>query len=412
MKATCWHGAHDVRVETVPDPRILNPRDCIVRITSTAICGSDLHLYDGYVPTMLAGDILGHEFMGEVVEVGPGVHNLRVGDRVVVPYPIACGHCFFCEREQYSLCENSNPNAGMAETMWGHSPCGIFGYSHLTGGYAGGQAQFARVPFADTGPIKVETDLPDEKVLFLSDILPTGWMAAEHCDIRPGDTVAVWGCGPVGLFAIRSAQLMGAARVIGIDRFAERLRMAREHCNAETIDYSQTRVLDALKEMTGGRGPDACIDAVGMEAHGHGLVGAYDKLKQTLRLETDRPTVLREAILACRNGGVVSVAGVYGGFADKIPVGSFMNRSLTLRTGQTHVQRYMRPLLERIQKGEIDASFPITHELPLDAAAQGYRMFHDKEDGCVKVVLKPWQDGNATRSASSGQAAAASPNAH
>jgi threonine dehydrogenase-like Zn-dependent dehydrogenase len=395
MKATCWYGKGDVRVDDVPDPSILNPRDCIVRITSTAICGSDLHLYDGYVPTMLAGDILGHEFMGEVVEVGPAVKNLRAGDRVVVPFPIACGHCFFCERGQYSLCENSNPNAGMAETMWGHTPCGIFGYSHLTGGYAGGQAQFARVPFADVGPIKVESDLPDEKVLFLSDILPTGWMAAEHCDIHPGDTIAVWGCGPVGLFAMKSAWLLGAGRVIGIDRFPARLAMAREHCSAETIDYSQTRVLAALEEMTGGRGPDACIDAVGMEAHGHGLVGAYDKVKQALRLETDRPNALREAIVACRNGGVVSVPGVYGGFVDKFPLGSFMNRSLTLRTGQTHVQRYMRPLLERIERGEIDASFPITHELPLDGAPQGYRMFRDKLDDCVKVVLKPWQNGSA-----------------
>ncbi|HTI48832.1 MAG TPA: zinc-dependent alcohol dehydrogenase [Casimicrobiaceae bacterium] len=389
MRANCWYGKEDVRVDNVPDPKILNPRDCIVRITSTAICGSDVHLYDGYVPTMIAGDILGHEFMGEVVEVGSAVKNLAVGDRVVVPFPIACGHCFFCEREEYSLCENSNPNALMAEKLWGHSPCGIFGYSHLTGGYAGGQAEYARVPFADIGPIKIESDLPDEKVLFLSDILPTGWMAAEACDIRPGDTVAVWGCGPVGQFAMKSAMLLGASRVIGIDRFPERLRMARDGCGAETIDYSQTSVLEALKEMTGGRGPDACIDAVGMEADGHGIAAMYDKVKQTLRMQTERPTALREAIMACRNGGTVSVPGVYGGFADKIPLGSFMNRALTFKTGQTHVQRYLRPLLERVQKGEIDPSFVITHTLPLDEAPRAFRMFRDKTDNCVKVVLKP-----------------------
>jgi len=389
MRANCWYGKEDVRVDNVPDPKILNPRDCIVRITSTAICGSDVHLYDGYVPTMIAGDILGHEFMGEVVEVGSAVKNLAVGDRVVVPFPIACGHCFFCEREEYSLCENSNPNALMAEKLWGHSPCGIFGYSHLTGGYAGGQAEYARVPFADIGPIKIESDLPDEKVLFLSDILPTGWMAAEACDIRPGDTVAVWGCGPVGQFAMKSAMLLGASRVIGIDRFPERLRMARDGCGAETIDYSQTSVLEALKEMAGGRGPDACIDAVGMEADGHGIAAMYDKVKQTLRMQTERPTALREAIMACRNGGTVSVPGVYGGFADKIPLGSFMNRALTFKTGQTHVQRYLRPLLERVQKGEIDPSFVITHTLPLDEAPRAFRMFRDKTDNCVKVVLKP-----------------------
>jgi len=389
MRANCWYGKEDVRVDNVPDPKILNPRDCIVRITSTAICGSDVHLYDGYVPTMIAGDILGHEFMGEVVEVGSAVKNLAVGDRVVVPFPIACGHCFFCEREEYSLCENSNPNALMAEKLWGHSPCGIFGYSHLTGGYAGGQAEYARVPFADIGPIKIESDLPDEKVLFLSDILPTGWMAAEACDIRPGDTVAVWGCGPVGQFAMKSAMLLGASLVIGIDRFPERLRMARDGCGAETIDYSQTSVLEALKEMTGGRGPDACIDAVGMEADGHGIAAMYEKVKQTLRMQTERPTALREAIMACRNGGTVSVPGVYGGFADKIPLGSFMNRALTFKTGQTHVQRYLRPLLERVQKGEIDPSFVITHTLPLDEAPRAFRMFRDKTDNCVKVVLKP-----------------------
>jgi len=389
MKANCWYGRGDVRVERVPDPKILNPRDCIVRITSTAICGSDLHLYDAYVPTMIQGDILGHEFMGEVVEVGSDVKNLQIGDRVVVPFPIACGNCFFCEREEYSLCENSNPNAGMAEKMWGHSVCGIFGYSHLTGGYAGGQAEYARVPFADVGPIKIESDLPDEKVLFLSDIFPTGWMAAENCNIQQGDTIAVWGCGPVGLFAIKSAYMLGAGRVIAIDQYPERMRLARDECGAETIDFEQVGVFEALREMTGGRGPDACIDAVGMEADGHGLVAAYDKIKQAVRMETDRPIAFREAIMACRSGGTVSVPGVYGGFLDKMPMGSFMNRSLTFKTGQTHVQRYMKPLLERVQNGDIDPSFLITHTLSLDDAPHGYKMFRGKEDNCVKVVLKP-----------------------
>ena len=389
MRALCWHGAKDVRVDNVPDPKILNPRDAILKITSTAICGSDLHLYDGYIPTMEKGDILGHEFMGEVVELGSGVTNLKIGDRVVVPFPIACGNCYFCEEQQHSLCENSNPNAAMAEKMWGHSPAGIFGYSHLTGGYAGGQAEYVRVPYADVGPIKVPDGLDDEKVLFLSDILPTGYMAAENCDIRPGHVVAVWGCGPVGQFAIQSAYLLGAERVIAIDRFPERLRMAREVSRAETINYEEVNVLDALKTITGGRGPDACIDAVGMEAHGVGLVGAYDRVKQAMMLETERPNALREALMACRNGGVVSIPGVYGGFLDKMPIGSFMNRSLTLKTGQTHVQRYLKPLLDRVQAGEIDPSVIITHRMPLEQAPDAYRMFRDKQDECVKVVLKP-----------------------
>jgi len=388
MKANCWYGMHDVRVENVPDPKILNPRDAIVKITSTAICGSDLHLYDGYIPTMADGDILGHEFMGEIMEVGPGVKNLKVGDRVVVPFTISCGNCFFCQRQEFSLCENSNPNAWMAEKMWGHSPCGIYGYSHLVGGYAGGQAEYARVPFADVGPIKIEDGLSDEQVLFLSDIFPTGYMAAENCNIQQGDTVAVWGCGPVGQFAIRSAFLLGAERVIAIDRFKERLRMAEEG-GAETLDYEEVSVMEAIKEMTGGRGPDACIDAVGLEAHQHGPVGAYDFAKQALRLESDRPNALRQAITACRNGGTVSIPGVYGGFADKMPIGSLMNRSLTIKTGQTHMQRYMRPLLERVQKGEIDPSFVITHRLQLEDAPQGYDLFKNKEDECIKVVLKP-----------------------
>jgi threonine dehydrogenase-like Zn-dependent dehydrogenase len=389
MRATVWHGKEDVRVDNVPDPKILNPRDAIVRITSTAICGSDLHLYGGFVPTMEKGDILGHEFMGEIVEVGSGVTNLAVGNRVVVPFPIACGNCFFCEEKLYSVCENSNPNAWMAEKMWGHSTSGIFGYSHLTGGYAGGQAEYARVPYADVGPIRIPDGMDDEQVLFLSDILPTGYMAAENCNIRQGDVVAVWGCGPVGQFAIQSAYLLGAERVIGIDRFPERLRMAREQSKAETLNYEEVSVLDELKEMTGGRGPDACIDAVGMESHGAGMSYAYDRLKQAMMLESDRPIALREAVMACRNGGTVSIPGVYGGLVDKIPFGSAMNRSLTFKTGQTHVQRYMQMLLERIQEGAIDPSCVITHRMSLDDAPRGYDIFRNKKDDCVKVVMRP-----------------------
>jgi len=378
-----------MQVEEVPDPKILNSGDAIVRITSTAICGSDLHLYNGFVPSMEAGDIVGHEFMGEVMEVGKGVKNLKVGDRVVVPFPISCGNCFFCSRQMHSLCENSNPNAWMAEKLWGHSPAGLFGYSHLLGGFAGGQAEYARVPFADVGPIKIENGFTDEQVLFLSDIFPTGYMAAEACDIQPGDTIAVWGCGPVGLFAIKSAFLLGAARVIAIDRFPERLRMAREKCGAEVINYMDADVLETLKEATGGRGPDACIDAVGMESHAAGMMYAYDRAKQAMMLESDRPIALREAIMACRNGGTVSVAGVYGGLIDKVPFGSLMNRAITIKTGQTHVQRYLKPLLARIENGEIDPSFVVTHRMKLNEAPQAYDMFLNKEDECIKVVLKP-----------------------
>jgi threonine dehydrogenase-like Zn-dependent dehydrogenase len=374
-------------VDEVPDPKIVNPRDAIVRITSTAICGSDLHLYNGFIPTMKSGDILGHEFMGEVVEKGSGVTNLNVGDRVVVPFPIACGHCSQCERELYSLCENSNPNAWMAEKLWGYSPCGIFGYSHMLGGYAGGQAEYARVPFADVGPLKVPDGLGDEQVLFLSDIFPTGYMAADVCNIQPGDTIAIWGCGPVAQFAIKSAYMLGAGRVIAIDRLDYRLRWARERAGAETLNYEEVNVLEALKEMTAGRGPDACIDAVGMEGHGPGLAYAYDRVKQALMMETDRPVALREAILACRSGGTVSVAGVYGGFIDKFPMGAIVNRSLTIRSGQTHVHRYMRPLLERIEKGDIDPSFVVSHRMQLGDAPSGYQIFNDKEDECMKVVL-------------------------
>ncbi len=390
MKATCWIGKKDVRVEQVPDPKILNQRDAIVKITSTAICGSDLHLYNGFVPSMESGDILGHEFMGEVVEVGRGVNNLKKGDRVVVPFPIACGGCFSCEHSMFSLCENSNPNAWMAEKMWGHSPAGLFGYSHLLGGFAGGQAEYARVPFADVGPIKIPPELTDDQVLFLSDIFPTGYMGAEMCNIQPGDTIAVWGCGPVGQFAIKSAFLLGAERVIAIDRVPERLQMARDKAGAtEILNYEQVDVREVLNDLTGGRGPDSCIDAVGLESHAPGLTGMYDRAKQAMMLETDRPISLRQAIMSCRNGGTVSVIGVYGGFIDKFPMGSVMNRSLTIKTGQTHVQRYLKPLLERIQQGQIDPSFVITHHMPLEQAPEGYAMFVNKQDDCIKIVLKP-----------------------
>ncbi len=388
MKALCWFGRNDVRVETVPDPTILNPRDAIVRITSTAICGSDLHLYDGYIPSMEKGDILGHEFMGEVVEIGPEVKNLKIGDRVVVPFTISCGGCEFCQRGLWSLCDNSNPNAWMAEKMYGYSPAGLFGYSHMMGGYAGGQAEYARVPFADVGPIKVPETLTDEQVLFLSDIFPTGYMAAENCDIKPGDTVAVWGCGPVGQFAIQSAWLLGAEKVIAIDSVPERFELARTKGRAEIVKDGED-VVEQLREMTAGRGPDACIDAVGMEAHGHGVLAAVDRAKQAVRLETDRPYVLREAIQACRKGGIVSIPGVYGGFIDTMPMGAAFNKGLTLKGGQTHMHRYLRPLLERIERGEIDPSFIITHRLKLDDAPWAYKTFREKEDGCIKVVLKP-----------------------
>ena len=390
MKANCWIGKKHVRVEDVPEPRILNRRDAIVRVTSTAICGSDLHLYNGFVPTMEKGDILGHEFMGEVMEVGPDVKNLKVGDRVVVPFPIACGACRACQEQKYALCENSNPNAWMAEKLWGHSPAGLFGYSHLLGGFAGGQAEFVRVPFAVVGPLQVPEGLSDEQVLFLSDILPTGYMGAEMCDIAPGQIVAVWGAGPVGQFAIMSAKLLGAERVIAIDRIPYRLEMARERAGAtDVINYEEADVYDALMTLTAGRGPDACIDAVGLESHSHGPLYAVDRAKQIAMLQPDRPLALRQAIHCCRNGGVVSVVGVYGGFIDKFPMGSIINRGLTLRAGQCHVHRYMKPLLERIQKGEIDPTFVITHRMRLDQAPEAYKIFCEKEDECVKVVLKP-----------------------
>jgi threonine dehydrogenase-like Zn-dependent dehydrogenase len=391
MLANCWKRVGKTAVEEVPDPSILNEQDVILRVTSTAICGSDLHLYNGYVPTMMPGDVLGHEFMGIVEEKGARVKNLNVGDRVVVAFDIACGRCGQCKRGFYSTCENSNPNFWIAEKQWGHAGSGAFGYSHSTGGFAGGQSQYVRVPYADVGTIKIEDDsLEDEQVLFLSDIFPTGYMGAEMCNIQPGDTIAVWGCGPVGLFAMASARLLGAERVIAIDRFDYRLRMAREKCGAETLNYEEVDVLVALKELTGGRGPDACIDAVGTESHGTSPLFVMDRIKQRLMVETDRPIALRQAALACRSGGTLSVIGVYAGFIDHFPMGTIMNRSLTIRTGQTHVQRYMRPLLDLIQNRQIDPTMVITHKLPLKDAPRGFKMFNNKEDNCEKVVLKPW----------------------
>ena len=391
MKANCWMGVRKVEVRDVPDPKILNEHDAIVRITSTAICGSDLHLYNGLVPTMQKGDVLGHEFMGEVVEIGNRVERLAVGDRVVVPFPISCGVCAQCQMGNYSTCENSNPNAWLEEKMFGHAVAGIYGYSHLMGGFAGGQAEYARVPFADVGPMKVPEGMTDEQVLFLSDILPTGYYGAEIAGIEPGDTVAVWGAGPVGQFAIHSARLFGAERIIAIDRFPYRLRMARERAGAtETVNYEdEESLLETLKELTGGRGPDRCIDAVGMEAHADSVEYAYDLAKQTVKLENDRPIALREAIQACRSGGTVSVIGAYSGFIDKFPMGTVMNRALTIRSGQAPVQRLMQPLLERIQRGEIDSSFVISHRMTLADAGKGYDMFLHKRDDCTKVVLRP-----------------------
>jgi threonine dehydrogenase-like Zn-dependent dehydrogenase len=390
MRALCWYGARDVRVEEVPEPRVINPRDAVIRVTATAICGSDLHLYGGYIPTMKAGDVLGHEFMGEVVELGPSVTNLKIGDRVVVPFPIACGACVYCREGLTSLCDNSNPNAEMAEALYGFSGAGLFGYSHLYGGYPGGQAEYVRVPFADVGPCVVPPGLSNDQVLFLSDILPTAYMAAENCAIRPGDTVAVWGAGPVGLLTMLCARVLGAERVIGIDRWPARLRLAESYAKAETIDYEQTPdVVEELKQRTGGRGPDACVDAVGMEAHGATFDAVYDRAKHLLMLATDRPHVLRQAMQACRKGGVVSIPGVYGGVLDKVPFGAAFAKGLTLRMGQTHVHRYLRPLLALIESGRLDATFIITHRWPLSRAPEAYRMFRDKAEDSVKFVLDP-----------------------
>jgi threonine dehydrogenase-like Zn-dependent dehydrogenase len=388
MKAVCWEGTNDIRVERVPDPTLINPRDAVVRVSSTAICGSDLHLVDGFIPTMRAGDILGHEFMGEVVEVGRGVSNLKKGDRVVVPFPIACGRCYFCTHDLWSACDNSNPNAAIAEKLYGASPAGLFGYSHMMGGYAGGQAEYVRVPYADVGPFKVPQHLTDEQVLFMTDIFPTGYMAAENCNIQKGDTIAVWGCGPVGQFSVRSAFLLGAGRVIAIDSVRERLQMARD-AGAETLDSMQDDVFKRLIDMTGGYGPDACIDAVGMEAHGAHIDYWYDKAKTMTFMATDRAVTLRQAIHCCRKGGTVSIPGVYGGFIDKVPMGAAFNKGLTLKMGQTHVHKYLPRLLKHIEDGDIDPSFVVTHTVPIDEAPQMYKTFREKKDGCIKVVLKP-----------------------
>ncbi len=390
MKALVWHGKHDIRCDQVPDPEIEHPRDAIVKVTTCAICGSDLHLYNHFIPGMKPGDIVGHEFMGEVVEVGAAVRTLKAGDRVIVPFPIACGNCWFCQRRLWALCDNTNPNAWMVEALTGYATAGIFGYSHLYGGYAGGQAEYVRVPFADVGPLKVENDLPDERVLFLTDVFPTGYMGAEFCDIKKGDVIAVFGAGPVGLFAGASALLLGASRVIVIDRFDYRLKKAEE-AGCEVLNYEEAGdVPEALKIMTGGRGPDAVIDAVGMEAHHHhGPIHAYDRVRQAARMTTERPHALREAIMSVRNGGIVSVVGVYGGLMDKFPIGAVINRGLQIKAGQCHVHRYLKPLLARIEKGEIDPSWIISHTLPLDEAPKGYELFKHKQDACTKVVLKP-----------------------
>jgi len=391
MKALTWHGKHDVRIDTVDDPEIVNPRDAIIKVTATAICGSDLHLYDGYIPTMQSGDILGHEFMGEVVETGSG-STLKKGQKVVVPFTIACGSCYHCGKHQYSGCENGNPadNQDIARELYGHPMSALFGYSHMTGGYAGGQAEYVRVPFSDTGPIVIPDGVEDEKVLFLSDILPTGWMAAENAQIEPGDTVAVWGCGPVGLFAVQSAFLMGAERVIAIDHFPHRLELARKF-GAETINYEQTATYDALMQMTGGIGPDAVIDSVGLEAHGLFVDNAIDQIKASTFVGTDRIHAIRQAIIACRKGGRVSMPAVYGGFVDKFPLGAVMQKGLTLKTGQTHVQHYLPGLLDAIMEGKIDTTFLISHRMPLERAPEGYRMFHDQQNEVTKIVLKPGQ---------------------
>ncbi len=390
MKAVCWYGKHDMRVMDVPDPKILNDRDAIIKVTTTAICGSDLHLYNGYIPTMEEGDILGHEFMGEVVEVGKDVKNLQTGDRVVVPFTIACGNCFFCQRDLWSACDNSNPTPEIAEELYGYSGSGLFGYSHMMGGFAGGQAEYVRVPFADVGPLKIPDSLEDEQVLFLSDIFPTGYMAAENCDIHAGDTVAVWGCGPVGQFAIKSAFLLGAERVIAIDHYPARLEeAARENGNLQTINFDDVEVYDKLKDLTGGRGPDSCIDAVGLESHGTSFDSLLDYAKASLYLATDRPHALRQAIYSCRKGGTVSIPGVYGGFLDKFPMGAAFGKGLTFKMGQTNMHKYMPKLLAAIEEGKIDPTFVISHRLKLSEAPMAYDKFNTDKDVWRKIVLKP-----------------------
>ncbi|MBY4732303.1 zinc-dependent alcohol dehydrogenase [Cupriavidus pauculus] len=387
MKALCWHGKHDIRCDTVPDPAIEHPRDAIIKVTSCAICGSDLHLFDGFVPGMEKGDIMGHEFMGEVVEVGAENTRLKVGDRVVVPFTIICGECDQCRRGNFSVCERTNRNKSTADKVFGHATAGLFGYTHLTGGYAGGQAEFVRVPYADVAPVKIPDGVSDESVLFLGDILPTGWQAAAACEIQPEDIVAVWGAGPVGQFAILSAKIMGAQRVIAIDNVAERLAMA-EQLGASPLNFDAVNVVEALNELTNGKGPDKCIDAVGLEAHATAsLDSVYDRIKQAVMLESDRPHVLREMMYVCRPAGILSVPGVYGGFVDKIPMGAVMNKGLTLRTGQTHVNRWTDDLLQRILDGQIDPTFIITHRVALEDGPAMYKTFRDKQDGCVKVVM-------------------------
>jgi threonine dehydrogenase-like Zn-dependent dehydrogenase len=391
MKAVCWYGKHDVRVKDVPDPHLINPRDAIIRVTATAICGSDLHLYNGVIPSMQRGDILGHEFMGEVVEVGSAVENLKPGDRVVVPFTIACGNCFFCKRKLWSLCDNSNPDPTAANKLYGFSGSGLFGYSHMFGGYAGGQAQYVRVPFADVGPFKVPAELTNEQVLFLTDILPTGYMAAENANIQPGDNVAVWGCGPVGQFAIHCAWWFGAAQVIAIDHVPERLELARIHSKATVINFDEQDVYTTLQELTGGLGPDCCIDAVGLESHGTAPDALYDRVKQSVYLATDRLHALRQAIYCCRKGGTVSVPGVYGGFLDKFPFGAAFGKGLTLKMGQTHVHNYLQPLTQRIQgngQAGFDPSFIISHRVPLAEAPEAYDLFNKAKGECLKVVLE------------------------
>jgi threonine dehydrogenase-like Zn-dependent dehydrogenase len=389
MRAVCWYGKGDVRVESVADPTILDARDIILKITSTAICGSDLHLYAGLIPTMEKGDVLGHEPMGEVVEVGGAVKKFKVGDRAVVPFTISCGECFFCKKEMFSLCDNSNLNAEVARKAMGHSPAGLFGYSHMLGGVPGGQAEYLRVPFADIGPVKIPSELSDDQVLLLSDIFPTGYMAAENCQIEEGDTVAVWGCGPVGQFAIQSAWMFGAGRVVAIDRVPERLGMAESQSKADTINFNKESVYDRLMEMTGGRGPDRCVDAVGTEADVSSFDSIVDRAKVGSYLGTDRPHVLREAIMCCRKGGTISIPGVYIGILDKIPFGAAMNKGLTMKMGQTHVQKYLEPLLRKVEDGKIDPSFVITHKVGLQDAPGAYKTFRDKDDGCIKVVINP-----------------------
>ncbi len=396
MKAVCWMGKQSIEVHTVPDPEIINPHDAIIRVTRTAICGSDLHLYAGLIPSMESGDILGHEFMGIVEEVGSEVRKVKRGDRVVIPFTIACGNCLFCKGDLWSLCDNTNPNAQVAETMYGYSGSALFGYSHIYGGYAGGQAQYVRVPFADVGPLVIENDLPDDKVLFLSDIFPTGYQGAANANIKSGDTVAVWGCGPVGLFAIASAYMLGAQQVIAIDRFPERLALARQ-CGATTIDYSQDdiSIVEALRDLSGGVGPDSCIDCVGIEAHSHSAAGIYDKVKQTLKLETDRPFVLRQAIQAIRKGGTLSIPGVYGGVLDKVNFGAAFGKGIHMSMGQTHMHKFLKPLLKHVEEGHIDPSFLISHRVGIEDVPAMYEKWQKKEEGVTKIVIDPWVDSLA-----------------